>query len=325
MKTAIRLASLSFVVLLALTLVGCGGGEVATTPEPVEAPVAEPAPPLLDVISLPNGFRPEGIAGDGESIFVGSIPTGAVFRADIATGEGAVLVPAREGRAAIGLKVDDLSRIFVAGGPTGKGFVYDAITGEDMAEYTLTTAAETFVNDVVVTENAAWFTDSRNPVLYRVELATDGSLGGQDAVSELKLTGDFKFQADVNNMNGIAWTGERLICVQSATGLLFSVDPETGVTTQIDLAGENVERGDGLLLEDKTLFVVQNRLNQVAVIDMSEDFLSGKVRTRIPNPQFDVPTTIAAAGESLYLPNARFNVEAPSADTTYTVVRIDRP
>lgn len=311
MKTATRLATLSLVILLTVTLAGCGGGNVTTAPMP-------------DVIPLPNGFRPEGIAVQEDSIFVGSIPTGAVYRADITSGEGTVVVDAREGRAAIGLKVDNLSRIFVAGGPTGKAFVYDAVTGQDKAEYTLTKAKETFVNDVALVGDAAWFTDSRNPVLYRVEIPVDGSFGGQEAVSTLKLSGDFKFQPGVNNMNGIAWSGERLICVQSATGLLFSVDPETGVTAQIDLGGEKVENGDGLLLEGQTLFVVQNQLNQVAVIDLSDDLSTGTVRTRVPNPEFDVPTAIAAAGKSLYLPNARFGTE-PTPETTYSVVRIDRP
>ena len=47
-------------------------------------------------IALPTGFQPEGIAeGDGPTFFVGSIPTGAVFRGDLRTGEGEVLVPGR--------------------------------------------------------------------------------------------------------------------------------------------------------------------------------------------------------------------------------------
>lgn len=322
MRAATRLATLFLVAALPLALAGCGRGEVVA-PKP-EVPKGSTAAPAPDVILLPVGFRPEGIAEQGGFIFVGSIPTGAVYRADIASGEGTVVVTARQGRAAIGLKIDDRSRIFVAGGPTGKAFVYDAVTGLDKAEYTLTTATQTFVNDVVLAGDDVWFTDSRNPVLYRVRVPTDGSFGGQDAVSTLRLSGDFKFQPGVNNMNGIAWSGERLICVQSSTGMLFSVDPETGVTKRIDLGAETVENGDGLLLDGRTLFVVQNRRNLVAVIDLAADLSSGKVRIRVPSPAFDVPTTVAGAGASLYLPNARFTT-TPTPDTTYSVVRIDRP
>jgi len=307
MKIAIHHILLS--ILTCLTLAACSGDSA-------------PIPP--DLISLPNAFQPEGIAARGNFIYVGSIPTGAVFRADITTGAGGILVPSQAGRAAIGLKVDGRGRIFVAGGSTGKAFVYDAATGQDLATYTLTLANPTFINDVVLTDDAAWFTDSRNAALYRVPLPADGSIAGQEAVSTLALSGEFQFVDGVNNMNGIASTGQLLIAVQSNTGFLFTVDPATGVTRKINLGAETVGNGDGILLEGQTLFVLQNRLNQVAVIDLSPEFAAGTVRTRLTNPAFDVPTTLTAAGSSLYAVNARFGVTV-TPDTTYTVVRFNRP
>src|SRR5690349_12260975 len=88
---------------------------------------AAPAQAFPDVIPLPNGFQPEGIAsGTGTTFYVGSIPTGAVYRGDLRTGEGAVLVPAQAGRSAIGLKYDARTGfLFVAGGPTGFAFIYN--------------------------------------------------------------------------------------------------------------------------------------------------------------------------------------------------------
>ena len=66
-------------------------------------------------ISLPNGFRPEGISiGNGSTFYVGSIPTGAIYRGDLRTGEGGVLVPGVGGRAAIGTKFDR-GLLYVAG------------------------------------------------------------------------------------------------------------------------------------------------------------------------------------------------------------------
>jgi hypothetical protein len=307
MKTAIQHMLLS--ILTCLTLAACSGDSTPAAP---------------DLIALPSAFQPEGIAAQGNFIFVGSIPTGAVFRADITTGAGSVLVSPRTGRAAIGLKVDGRGRIFVAGGNTGKAFVYDGATGQDLATYTLTQANPTFINDVVLTSDAAWFTDSSNAALYRVPLPADGSLAGQDTVSTLALSGDFQFAAGVTNLNGIAATGQLLIAVQTNTGFLFTVDPVSGVTRKINLGAETVINGDGILLEGQTLFVVQNRLNQVAVIDLSPDFTAGSVRTRITNPAFDVPTTLTAAGTSLYAVNARFGVTV-TPDTTYSVVRFSRP
>ncbi|HEV2930972.1 MAG TPA: hypothetical protein VGW74_20005, partial [Propionibacteriaceae bacterium] len=89
-------------------------------------PATAGAATFPDLIRLPDGWLPEGIAaGRGSSLYVGSIPTGAIWTADARTGEGEVLVEGREGRAAIGIKVDKRNRLFVAGGPTGKAFVYD--------------------------------------------------------------------------------------------------------------------------------------------------------------------------------------------------------
>lgn len=309
MKTT--LYRMILVLLFGLVLSACSGDDTA-------------APKPVDLIALPNGFQPEGIANSGNFLYVGSIPTGAVYRADITTGVGSVLVPSQAGRAAIGIKLDARGRIFVAGGATGKAFLYDAASGQDLASYTLTLAQPTFVNDVILTSDAAWFTDSRNPVLYRVALPADGTLGGQEAVSTLTLSGDLQFTAGVNNLNGIAAAGAKLIVVQSNTGFLFTVDPLSGVTKQIDIGAETVVNGDGILVEGQTLFVVQNRLNLVAVIDLAPDLATGTVRTRISNPAFDVPTTIAGASTGLYVVNARFGIQV-TPDTTYNVVRFDRP
>lgn len=319
MKTLNLRTAPVLMAVLALALTAC-----TSTPAPVSAPAPKPAVVAPDVISLPNGFQPEGIAGTGNTIYVGSIPTGAVYRADVTTGKGDVLVPGQSGRAAIGLKVDGNNRLIVCGGSTGKVFVYDATTGGNLADYTLSETTQTFINDVAVTDDAAWFTDSQKSVIYRLALPADGSQSGPDAVTTLRLTGDFKLRSGAFNLNGIAWTGKRLIAVQSGAGLLFSIDPATGKTRRIDIGAERVKNGDGLLLDGHTLFVVQNRDNTVAVIDLSADFTSGTVRTRLTNPDFAVPTTLAAIESNVYAVNARFGVNA-TPDTTYTVVRFDRP
>ena len=92
-------------------------------------PAAAGAATFPDTIRLPDGWQPEGIAsGRGTSLYVGSIPTGAVWKGDARTGQGDVLVAGQPGRSAIGVKVDPRNRLFVAGGATGKAFVYDAGT-----------------------------------------------------------------------------------------------------------------------------------------------------------------------------------------------------
>lgn len=277
------------------------------------------------ILPLPNGFQPEGIAiGPRHTFYVGSIPTGAVYRGDLRTGAGSVLVPGRDGRAAVGLELDRRGHLFVAGGPTGKGFVYDAATGADIVTYQLAPGQPTFINDVVVTRDAAWFTDSMRAVLYRVPIAPNGTLGGQADVQTVPLTGDFQLQPGFN-ANGIEATpnGKRLIVVQSNTGLLFSVDPATGVASTIDLGGATLTNGDGILLLGRTLYVVRNVLNRVAVLRLSPDLSSGILVGEITDPSLDVPTTIDRFGSRLYAVNARFSTP-PSATTEYWVTRLPR-
>jgi len=98
------------------------------------------------------------------------------------------------------------------------------------------------------------------------------------------------------------------------------VDPATGVATRIDLGTGAVPNGDGILLRGKTLYVVQNQLNRIAVIELDSDFSAGTIERTITSPLFRVPTTVAAFGNALYVVNARFGTP-PTPDTEYEVVR----
>lgn len=282
------------------------------------------AQPFPDVIPLPTGFQPEGIAlGKGTTFFVGSIPTGAVFRGSLRTGTGDVLVPAQAGRAAIGLEVDRRGRVLVAGGDTGSAWVYDGRNGSELAALPLATGSDpTFINDVVVTSDAAWFTDSFRAVLYRVPVGPR-TIGDPSSVEELPLTGDFVLQEGFNT-NGIEVTpdGSRLVIVQSNTASLFTVDPETGVTDRIELTGGDAAFGDGLLLDGTTLYIVQNQLNRIAVVELAPDGSSGTVVGHLTDPDLDVPTTVAKFGSALYAVNARFGIPDPET-ADYSVVRVE--
>ncbi|MEJ3745033.1 superoxide dismutase [Actinomycetes bacterium KLBMP 9797] len=267
-----------------------------------------------DLIALPNGFRPEGVAiGSKPYAYFGSLADGDIYRVNLATGQGSIISEG-PGTPSVGLKIDRRGRLFVAGGGAGNGRVVDARTGAVLASYSFATAP-TFVNDVVLTPRGAYFTDSNNPALYRVPL----DLG---AFEPLPLTGALVYQEGFN-VNGIAPTpdGRGLLVVQSNTALLFRVDPRTGVTTQVDLGDELLTNGDGLLVLGRTLYVVQNRLNTVAAFRLNSAGTRGTLITRVTDPRFDVPTTVAAFGRRLYLPNARFNT-TPTPDTTYSVVAI---
>ncbi len=282
-------------------------------------PTASPAS-LPSELVLPNGFRPEGIAiGPGPFAFFGSLADGCIFRYDLRTGVGTMINPGG-GTPSVGMKTDRHNRLFVAGGSGGNGCVVDARTGAEFAAIRFATG-DTFVNDVILTPDAAWFTDSRNPVLYGLPLR-HGELPS-DFV-RLPLSGDFTM-GEGTNANGIARTpdGQALLIIQTNTGKLFRVNPRTGVARTVDLGGEPLTNGDGLLLDGRTLLVVQNRLNRIAVVRLNSAGTAGRIVDHITDARFDIPTTVAAFGNRLYLPNARFTTP-PSPQTTYNAIAIRR-
>ena len=276
--------------------------------------------PFPEVIQLPTGFRPEGIEIKGQTFYVGSVATGAIYRGNLRTGSGAVFIPGGAGRPATGIELAR-HRLFVAGAGSGKAYVYDTRTKLLLKEYNFG-ASPTFINDVVVTHDAAYFTDSQQAVLYRVPLGPNGALGDAQTI---KLGGDYVHVAGQFNLNGIDATpsGKTLIAVQTAGGKLYRIDPQSGVAKLIDLGGESVPNGDGILLKGKTLYVVQNQLNTVAVIRLRHDFASGRLVTRLTDSDLAVPTTIDDHGKRLYTVNAKFGFPSPDAQT-YQVVQLQK-
>ena len=287
------------------------------------SPAAPEKGSFPDVIQLPTGFRPEGIeVGRGTTFYAGSVANGAIYRGDLRTGTGAILVPGAAGKAATGIELDSRNRLFVAGAATGTATVYNAGTGALVRTYTLGTAP-TFINDVVVTSTAAYFTDSQKSVLYRVPIAPTGALGNAQTIN---LRGDYAHVDGQFNLNGIDATpsGKTLVAVQSVNGRLYRIDPASGVAKTISLGAGSVPNGDGILLTGNTLYVVQNQLNRVAVIALGFGLSNGRIVALLTDSDFSVPTTIDDFGRWLYAVNARFGQPSPET-LTYEVVQLRKP
>ena len=286
-------------------------------------PVSAKSNSFPDLIQLPTGFRPEGIAvGKGTTFYTGSLANGAIYRGDLRTGQGSIFIPGQTGMVTVGLGFDKRgNRLFAAGGGTGLGRVFDARTGALLKSYQLASAGN-FINDVVITREAAFFTNSSQALLYRVPFGKNGSLPDDSAVQALPLSGGWEQVAGFN-ANGIEATpnGKHLVVVNSTAGKLYKVDPRSGAASEIDLGGESVSAGDGLRFRDELLYVVRNRLNEIVVIDLNKDLTKGKVEDRLTNPNFNVPTTLAAFGDNLYAVNAKFGAATPDA-IPYEVVKV---
>jgi sugar lactone lactonase YvrE len=293
------------------------------------------AAPFPASVPLPIEFSPEGIAiGRGNTFYVGSLVDGDIYRGNLRTGKGAIFVDAPAGRLAGGLKVEqNRHRLWVAGGPTGHAYVYSTRDGSAVADLVLGAGAPAFINDVVVTKGGAYFTDSINPVLYKVPIAPNGRIG---APQTIVLTGPAATIEGQFNLNGITATrnGDVLIVAHSGLGAVFTVDPQTGASQAITLTGGAITPGtpDGILLDGKTLWVVENFSERLVKIRLSPDLTTGRVTAVITSDLFQIPTTVAERGNRLAIVNARFDLGLPPPlgtgvppGTTYNVVQLQKP
>ena len=291
---------------------------------------AAPHDNFPDRINLPNGFFPEGIeSGRGTSVFVGSLTDGAIWRGDLRTGSGAVFADGAPGRVSVGIAYEARrNRLWVAGGGpsifgTGDVRVYDASSGDLLRTFVIpapATPGARFLNDVVVTRDAVYVTDSFNPQLVVIRLPRGGSLPSTNSATLLPVTGDHFVQtAGVPNLNGIVAKNGVLLVGQSNTGELFRVDPATGRASQVVLDSRPLSNADGLELRGHRLYVVRND-NVVTVVRLESQLTSGVVLGDISG-ELDTPSTATVVAGRLWVVNPRFNTP-PSPSTEYWIAQL---
>ena len=315
-----------------LLIAACADAPTAIAPDatPLAARGGNPAS-RPDRYVLPGAaVFPEGIAFDQRTgtIFVSSTTDGTIFRGDV---KSETLTPFLPGgadgrRVAAGLEVSDEGRLYVSGGATGLVFVYDAATGELLARLA-SGARPTFINDVAVARgDTAYFTDSQSPYLYRVY---ENASGEYVLERWIDFTGTALVYRPGFNLNGIELTPNQryLVVVQSNTGKLFRIETATREVTEIDLGGQTVPSGDGILLQGSTLYVLQNALGLLTEIRLDIEHARGRVVGRTTDPSFAFPTSLDLARGRLLVVNSQFNRRAPGQSPTlpFTVSVIKRP
>ena len=289
------------------------------------APAA--AAPAAEVIVLPGASSAEGIAtGGGATFYAGDLVLGDIFRGNVQRGTAELFIDAPAGRMAAGMKVDVAHHLlFVAGGFTGQAYIYDTGSGATVASYQFGAPDSSLINDVALTNDGAWFTDSFHAQLYFVPVSRAGV--PSPTFRTLALSGPAATLSPVSgtvNLNGIQATanGKTLIVAHSATAQLDTVDPTTGASATI--AGVSVPNVDGILLEAGRLWAVQNFSNQISRIRLRPDLSAGVVEAVITSPLFQVPTTAARFGHRLAVVNAKFDTGIPPTATQFEVVLVDR-
>ena len=292
-------------------------------------------------IAIPTGFEAEGIErGKGHEFFLGGfsfssvlVPAfggpahpmsefaGAIYKGNLRTGEGAILVPPT-GKPVSGLSYDPRTDYLYA----ATGFadlvtgiiidqgviVYDASSGDVIMEIGF--GDNIVINDCLVTRTAVYCTDSFNPNLYKVVLEKGGRLPSTPVFEVIPMPG-FEMNTDGLgfNANGLVgnFDGRQLVIVNISTGVLYLVDTESGEASPLEIEGAEqlFVDGDGLYLDGRTLYILQNFQDKIAVVQLSGDLSGGEFIRNIRGEgdnQLNTATTIIGFRDSLYAINTDF-------------------
>lgn len=328
-----RVLSMFCAALFAILATACGG-----TSQPEETSAMEETSSMEETTGMAGGAEvytmpgeevfPEGVAYREETgdFFVGSTTDGTIFRGNVEDGPSEMevfLEPGEDGReTAVGMKVDDEGRLYISGGETGRAWVYDTESGELVNSYETPEADMTFINDVAVTPDGdAYFTDSMRPVMFRIPAGSTEP----EMESWLNFDGTPVEYTEGFNLNGAAATedGRYLITILSGTGQLFRIDTESREVVEIDIGGETLTNGDGILLEGQTLYVVRNQQGEIVPVELDETFSSGEVGEGFSDPSLRYPTTIAGYDDRLLVVNAQFDERGGDPEIPFTVSDIE--
>jgi sugar lactone lactonase YvrE len=283
--------------------------------------VAAPASAATRVIVLPGATSAEGItpAGGGD-YYTGDLVAGTIFRENLGRGTAERFIEAPPGAKAAGVDFDRRhGLLFVAGAVGGKAYVYDVRTKAKVADFTFGDPQTSYVNDVVVTPQGAWFTDSYHPQLFFVPIAA-GRLG---APRTLPLTGPGAGGSPDNFfMNDIIATpsGDTLLVAATIPGKAYKINPVTGASTEI--AGVNAPNVVSLVLEGHRLWAVQLD-DKITRWCLDGDLSHGTPAGTITDPLFDQPVSAAKVGNRLAVVNSHIYSGYPPTSPTYEVLIVD--
>ncbi len=263
--------------------------------------------------------NPEGIAtrGGGRVFFVGATGDGTIYRGTVGDPTVTEFIPGAAGKSAVGMKIRG-DKLYVAGGMTGKIYVYSLRTKALLA--TFDTCSGGFLNDLVVTGKGVFVTDSFRPTLWRVTNAQVHA--GSGTPQAIPVAPEIAYTPGAFNLNGIVARGHTLIVVQSNTGNLFSIEVKKGGTAREihQVASDPIVGGDGMLLDRGRLIVVRGSPAALLFLKLKHHASSAKLVATQTDPTLRGPSTVARARHLYLVVNADF----ATSTTPFTVSGLPR-
>jgi sugar lactone lactonase YvrE len=266
--------------------------------------------------------NPEGVAFDKrtKAFFVGITADGAIYRGTLGSATVAPYIRGDDGKSAVGVKVKR-GRLYVAGGQTGSITVYDIATKAQVAKFE--TGPGGFLNDLQVTRGGdVYVTDSFRPTLWHVTRkqvkAGSGTPQALD-VSAIPYEGGGAF-----NVNGIvAKSARTLVVVDSNSGKLFRIKlgrDGASIDSIAEIQGATVPGGDGMLLDNGRLVVVQGNPARLSFLKLRKSARRARLERTQTSDKLHGPSTVDRARKLYLVVNADFGKSAKP----FTVVGLPR-
>lgn len=184
---------------------------------------------------------------------------------------------------------------------TAKLFIYDltsrqAIRRVDLAA--LLPGVNHYANDIAFDDQGnAYVTDSFAPVIYKVPADT--------SQASLLVNSPLFSGAQGINLNGIVYHPDKfLIVVKSNEGKLFKVDL-TNISNVSEITGVTLVNGDGMVLYNNDLYVVNGR-NKVSQVRSTDGWQTASL-VKTDSVGYNQATTNVLVNDKLYTINARID------------------
>lgn len=180
-------------------------------------------------------------------------------------------------------------------------FIYNLRTKQNVRRVNLAALLPTmnhFANDIAFDSTGnAYVTDSFAPVVYKVP--------ADSTVPVSVINSPLFAGAQGINLNGIVYhPGKYLIVVKSNEGKLFKVDL-ANTNTITEITGVNLPGGDGMLLYNNDLYVVNGR-NKVSQVRSSDGWKTASV-VKTDSVGYVDATTNVLVNDKIYTLNARIS------------------
>ncbi|MDV3220383.1 hypothetical protein [Intrasporangium sp.] len=288
-------------------------------------------PPSTYVVSEAPGVLPEGIeVTPSGRIYVSSSGTGDIHVGSLGSPTMRTFARGSDaGRAsALGIHADPRGRVFVAS-PSAVD-VYSP-EGELLARRSVPSdAGQTYLNDLAITHDAVYVTDSANALVWRMDL--EGNEIGDLEPWFRARTLMPPFEPGWFYLNGIVASkdGSRLLVSAQGLGALIRLETESAAGAFVETDGSAFGNfgPDGMVLEGD---VVRGVLNYgapdtgqglyVALLD--PEWRTASVVASTTDADFSTPTTVAAAAGRYLVVNSQLDT-APGAPP-WTVVAVADP